>query len=105
MPRGFAATVFLAWVLLPVSALAAQPAPATLITNLGARAFTSLDGSWSVIVDPYETGLGSRAFLTPTPKTKSDLVEFDFTVAGTLKVPGDWNTQRQELLFYEGPLW
>jgi beta-glucuronidase len=83
----------------------AQPAPPNLIANIASRRAVSLDGSWSVIVDPYETGMGSHAYLTPLPKTKSDLVEFNFAVAGTLKVPGDWNTQRQELLLYEGPVW
>jgi beta-glucuronidase len=88
-----------------ISSAQAQPAPASLITNLPGRSVVSLDGSWSMIVDPYEIGVGARAYLTPTPKTKSDLVEFNFNVAGTLKVPGDWNTQRQELLLYEGPVW
>ena len=33
------------------------------------------------------------------------LVEYDFAKSPTLKVPGDWNTQRDALFFYEGPLW
>ena len=31
--------------------------------------------------------------------------EYDFAKAPKLKVPGDWNTQRESLLFYEGPVW
>ena len=31
--------------------------------------------------------------------------EYDFSKAPTLKVPGDWNTQRESLFFYEGPVW
>src|SRR5205085_510243 len=34
-----------------------------------------------------------------------DLVEYDFDTSETLKVPGDWNTQREGLLFYEGTIW
>jgi beta-glucuronidase len=30
--------------------------------------------------------------------------DYNFANASTLKVPGDWNTQRPELLRYEGPL-
>jgi beta-glucuronidase len=38
-------------------------------------------------------------------KHKSDLVEYDFERSPTLNVPGDWNTQRPELLYYEGTVW
>jgi beta-glucuronidase len=32
-------------------------------------------------------------------------VEYDFDSSGTLNVPGDWNSQRPDLFFYEGPVW
>jgi beta-glucuronidase len=32
-------------------------------------------------------------------------VEYDFDHSGQLNVPGDWNTQRESLLFYEGSVW
>ena len=90
--------------LLPLPAFA-EPAASTLINNLLNRKTISLDGTWHVIVDPYETGLGARFFENAKPKTKSDLLEYDFDASGTLTVPGDWNSQRKALLFYEGPLW
>jgi beta-glucuronidase len=31
--------------------------------------------------------------------------EYDFSKAPKLKVPGDWNTQRESLFYYEGPIW
>ena len=31
--------------------------------------------------------------------------EYDFSKASKLKVPGDWNTQRESLFYYEGPVW
>ena len=31
--------------------------------------------------------------------------EYNFATAPKLKVPGDWNTQRESLLYYEGPIW
>lgn len=33
------------------------------------------------------------------------MVEYDFSKAEQLVVPGDWNTQRDELFFYEGSIW
>src|SRR5689334_14471633 len=84
-----------------------------LITNTEARKTTSLDGQWQVIVDPYESGYydyryqpsPNGYFRNAKPKTKSDLIEYDFDKSGTLKVPGDWNTQSDQLFFYEGTVW
>ena len=77
------------------------------------RAGQSLDGAWHVIVDPYDNGLldyrnqprPNGYFQDAPPKNKSDLVEYDFDRSPTLNVPGDWNTQRPELLYYEGTVW
>jgi beta-glucuronidase len=83
----------------------AAPAPANLIANVPARTTISLSGVWHAIVDPYETGLSDRFYENRKPKDKQDLVEYNFDASGTLKVPGDWNSQRGNLLFYEGPVW
>jgi len=93
----------LGWLFCP--RVAAEPGPSTLINNVPNRNPISLDGTWHVIVDPYETGLGMRFYENAKPKDKSDLVEYDLAKSGTLAVPGDWNSQRESLLFYEGPLW
>jgi beta-glucuronidase len=90
--------------LLCAAAFAVSPVSAQ-IANVDGRTTISLDGTWNSIVDPYETGLQSRYFLNATPKTKSDLLEYDFARSPKLRVPGDWNTQRESLLFYEGPVW
>lgn len=92
---------------------AAQVAP--LIQNVNARQTTNLDGQWQAIVDPYDVGaLDYRAqpltnkgafYRNYKPKSDSELVEYDFDTSGQLNVPGDWNTQRESLLFYEGSLW
>jgi beta-glucuronidase len=76
-----------------------------LIANVSARKTISLDGVWNSIIDPYETGLSSHFYENAKPKTKSDLIEYDFDRSPKLKVPGDWNSQRESLLFYEGPMW
>ena len=92
---------------------AAQVAP--LIANIEARSTTSLNGQWQVIVDPYDVGAvdyhahaleGNGAFYKNyKPQSKSELVEYDFDTSGHLHVPGDWNTQRESLFFYEGSVW
>jgi beta-glucuronidase len=84
-----------------------------LITNTEARKTTSLDGQWQMIIDPYESGyynyryqpIDNGYFKNAKPKSKTDLIEYDFDKSPTLKVPGDWNTQSDQLFFYEGTVW
>jgi beta-glucuronidase len=86
-----------------------------LISNIGARNNVDMDGPWQVIVDPYDTGLldyrakpmdnNNAFFKNYKPRSKSELVEYDFDKSGQLNVPGDWNTQRESLIFYEGSVW
>ena len=91
--------------------LAQKPAP--LITDIPNRTTVSLDGQWHIIPDPYDTGYVSydgrptdhTYFRNAKPRSKSDLVEYNFDASPTLKVPGDWNTQRPDLLWYEGTMW
>jgi beta-glucuronidase len=86
---------------------------AGLITNTENRKTISLDGQWQIIVDPYESGYynyryqpsDSGYFKNAKPKSKSELIEYDFDKSATLKVPGDWNTQTDQLFFYEGTVW
>ncbi len=83
------------------------------IQNVNARQTTDLDGRWQVIVDPYDAGgldypaqpiQGNSAFFRNyKPHSESELVEYDFDTSGQLNVPGDWNTQRDSLLFYANP--
>ena len=97
--------------ILSICALTALPA--VQITNVQARKSTSLNGKWRTIVDPYENGYYdfrmqvSREgyFLNTKPKDKTDRVEYDFDQSDTLDVPGDWNSQRDSLFFYEGTVW
>jgi beta-glucuronidase len=94
-----------------VSSAGAQQAG--LITNTDGRKTVSLDGQWQTIIDPYESGYydyryqpsSNGFFKDAKPKTKSDLIEYDFDKSQTLKVPGDWNTQADHLIFYEGTIW
>ena len=97
--------------LLPLTLLSATllaqstPAPPhTLLVAADRRPALSLAGDWHIIVDPYNNGLGGRYFQDLAPHG-NDLREYNFATSPTLHVPGDWNTQRPDLLNYEGPLW
>src|ERR1051325_6998858 len=83
----------------------AGTAPNRLITNISGRKTTSLNGAWPAIVDAIETGIGNKFYLDAKPKDKSDRVEYSFDLSAPLNVPGDWNTQRESLLFYESAVW
>ena len=97
------------------SAQAARLASSPIVlTGADRRPATSLDGEWASIVDPYFSGLFSfhheekknGFFLNQKAKPGDTFpIEYDFSKAPKLKVPGDWNTQRESLFFYEGPIW
>lgn len=86
------------------------------IINVQARKTVSLDGMWKAIVDQYENGYYNYR-LKPMPdhqtffadkswkQDKTRLVEYDFDTDGSLMVPGDWNTQKDQLYYYEGTIW
>jgi len=91
-----------------------------LIQNVNSRDVFTLNGKWNYIIDPYETGYfdyryeafdkmknpGNGAFfLDKTPKDGSELIEYSFDKSPTLIVPGDWNSQDDKLLYYEGTIW
>ena len=84
-----------------------------LITNIDHRSTVSLNGKWHIIIDPQEAGYYDYRykvnkygyFKNAKPKDKTSLVEYDFDKSGTLDVPGDWNSQKEKLLFYEGTIW
>ncbi len=102
--------------LLTVSMLQAQ---SNLIQNIQGRKLLSLNGRWNYIMDPFENGYynyrhvpfdqipsGKGGFYEArNPKDKSELLEYNFDVAPTLDVPGDWNSQGEKFQYYEGTVW
>ena len=105
----FAAVVFA--ILAPLT-VPAQVAP-THLTAADMRPQISLNGDWHIVVDPYDNGYydfrmqprGDGYFKNEKPDASNKLVEYDFSKAGTIKVPGDWNSQRDSLFFFEGTVW
>jgi beta-glucuronidase len=96
-----------------LAAPAVMPQSSGLLVNIEHRSTLTLDGAWHYIVDPYDTGYFDYRhqprkdgyFLRAVPKTPRDLVEYDFAKSDTLMVPGDWNSQKKELFYYEGTVW
>lgn len=85
-----------------------------LIQNPSGRSSTSLNGQWTYIIDPYETGYYNHRYKEDTKKGYGkdikmskpwDLVEYNFSTADKINVPGDWNTQKEQMMFYEGTVW
>jgi beta-glucuronidase len=100
---------------LPAIVLSQRP-----LVNTSNRHYISLNGNWNYIVDPYETGYynfhsepyersnaeSPAAFYNNYhAKSKSELVEYDFDKSAVIKIPGDWNTQVENLFYYEGTVW
>jgi beta-glucuronidase len=83
------------------------------IMNASGRAVTTLNGNWQTIVDPFDAGYFNYRmqpdpngfFRNQKPQNPSERVEYDFDRSPLLRVPGDWNSQRTDLLLYEGAIW
>lgn len=96
--------LFLLICALPLTVLQSQD---IFISNAQNRTHTCLDGKWEYILDAYKTGgMGGMAiYKNAIPKDKIDRVEYSFSQAQTLWVPGSWNTQKTELKYFEGNIW
>jgi beta-glucuronidase len=90
------------------------PASPIVLTGADRRPSLSLNGDWHVIPDPYATGLFDfhkheikRGWFVNEKAKPGDTgpVDYDFAKSPTIKVPGDWNTQKPELFWYEGTMW
>ncbi len=85
----------------------------SLVVNVEGRNTFSLDGKWDAIIDQQEIGFynyrykesGDGWFKDRQVQQPSDLIEYNFKLARKLNVPGDWNTQDEELFRYEGTIW
>ncbi len=105
------------WLVLLLASHLAVNAQDSLITDIGARKTTSLNGKWQYIVDPYETGFydyrykelneknGDAYWNTDVQKDRTDKKEHGYIDKYTLEVPGDWNHQKPEFTYYEGTIW
>ena len=92
----------------------AQSTELPLIGNIyGRQDVTFLNGKWKYIIDQQEIGFYDYRmkespwgfFLDAHQKSPLELVEYNFDTSPQMNIPGDWNTQDEQLFFYEGTVW
>jgi beta-glucuronidase len=99
--------------ILPLFSLAAAAQQTTLLVDVDHRPQTSLNGPWHYMADPYHDGWGNNPdHPSPNGYAKNahyvpggPLQQYDFARSPTLNVPGDWNSQKDSLFYYENLLW
>jgi len=106
--------VTLLWLTMTLGAETVSAPGSIVMTGADIRPSLSLDGPWGTVIDPYFSGLysfhhviKSNGFFLNQKANPADTrpIEYNFATAPRLTVPGDWNTQRPELMYYEGPVW
>ena len=75
------------------------------MTNVSARHCSNLNGKWQVIIDPTGIGNWRQVWKEKKPVKKTDFVEYSFDGGPLLDVPGDFNSQKPELTYFEGTVW
>ncbi len=74
--------------------------------NIPERVQTSLNGKWEYIIDPVDVGIKKwKSLYKDVPNNKEHRSEYAFISSLTLNVPGDFNSQKPELKFYESTVW
>lgn len=87
-----------------------RPVGVPVMENVLARGGRELSGEWRYIVDPMRAGLrrgNSRRDFFNDRKVdpRGELIEYDWDVSPTIQVPGDWNSQVEELRWYDDMVW
>ena len=77
----------------------------TAMVNGAGRNTTSLNGKWTVMLDPTGAGDQKQVWQEKKPQKKTDFVEYSFEGGPELDVPGDFNSQMCELSILEGIVW
>jgi beta-glucuronidase len=83
------------------------------IINVESRNTVSLDGEWKFLPDQQCIGLYYSNMIRKRPERSyfadqsyyddpTVLVEYSFDRSDDIVVPGDWNTQNPDLMYYEG---
>ena len=78
---------------------------------IDSRNTRSLNGSWKFLVDPMQVGTpGSQRIFggwatSRKPEDEYQLLEYSYADAADVRVPGDFNTQFDELLYYRDTVW
>ena len=101
------------FLLLSAQMMFGQTTGEPLIQNVYQRDVQRLNGYWNYLIDPLETGYYNYRrqpdengfFKDAAVDNIQSFKEYDFDTAPVIGVPGDWNTQNQDLFYYEGTIW
>lgn len=74
------------------------------MTNICGRNYLSLNGKWDAIIDQASEGKMRGVFRNAKPVKNTEFLEYSFDGL-QLDVPGDFNSQLQELKYFEGSIW
>ncbi len=85
------------------------PPDAAVMGFIDARNAESLNGTWNLIVDPMGMGSPGGFFggwaTDRVPVDEWQLLEYNYASARQVRVPGDFNTQFDDLFFYRDGVW
>ena len=86
------------------------PRPSAQVMGwVDSRDGVSLNGSWKFLVDPMQVGTPGSLFggwaTTRAPEDEYQLLEYSYADAADIRVPGDFNTQFDELIYYRDTVW
>lgn len=86
------------------------PKPSARVMGwVDSRDVMSLNGSWKFLVDPMQVGTPGSLFggwaTTRVPEDEYQLLEYSYANAADVRVPGDFNTQFDELIYYRDTVW
>lgn len=73
--------------------------------NVYNREHTLLNGQWEALVDLYSRGTKMGVYQNKTAQSDTEFYEYKFVDGFGLTVPRDWNSQREELRYYESSVW
>lgn len=98
--------IFLTITSLLIAAFTVGSAKADMaMQNVMGRDRQSLNGEWAYIPDVNDLGVGQKWFRIADHSVPTSFVEVNFDSEKRLKVPGDWNSQYPELLYFESVMW
>ncbi len=95
----------MALLLFAICSISSYAANEPAMQNVLGRECQSLNGNWAFIADVNNLGLDQRWYQEVDRDNLDHFVEVNFEGGDRLTVPGDWNSQYPELLYFESLMW
>ncbi len=97
--------VLLFALLLVAATITTSSAQPTAMQNVMNRERQSLNGKWAAIPDQMNIGNRAKWGSPRLGRVTDKLRELYYEGGETLNVPGDWNSQNPEYVYFEAPMW